>query len=81
MGDGPGTGGMRNGRDLVAPPVAGAGACGVDGVGQFGVCVHQQQRQQVVAAGDVAVYRRGHHAEVARDRAQADSPATPSADS
>jgi hypothetical protein len=55
-------------EDLLVPFPVGH-ACGVDGVGQFGVGVDQQHGQQLVAARDVAVHRRGHHAEVAGDRA------------
>ena len=68
--DRPRAGRLRHRRDLRRASPPGAGRGGVDGVGQFGVGVHQQQGQQVVAAGDVAVHRRGHHAEVAGDGPQ-----------
>jgi hypothetical protein len=46
------------------------GACLVDGTGELGVRVDQQQGEQVVAARDIAVHGGRHHAEVASDGAQ-----------
>lgn len=42
----------------------------VDGVGEFGVAVDDEEGEQFVAARDVAVHRRGDDAEVAGDGAQ-----------
>ena len=38
-----------------------------DAVGQVGVRVGEQHREQLVAPGDIAVHRRRHHAEVTGD--------------
>jgi hypothetical protein len=54
--------------EVVAPSRTATGA--VHGIGQLGVGVDQQQRQQVVAIGDVPIHRRRHHAQVARHRAK-----------
>ena len=42
---------------------------GVDGIAELVVPVDHEQGEQVVPAAHVAVDRRGHHAEVARDGA------------
>ena len=70
MGNGPASNRMRDGDDVVAPQL-GLGVAGpVHAVGEVCIGVHEQQGQQLVAAGHVPIHSRGHHAQVARYRAQ-----------
>ena len=70
VGGGPTAGGMRDRDDVVAPHVGHCVAGAIDLVGEVGVGVDEQQRQQLVAAGHIPIDRRRHHAEVAGDGTQ-----------
>ena len=72
LGDGPGPEGVRRGEQPVGPALVGRGLHrGLDGIRLGTVGVDEQQGEQLVAVGDVAVDRRRHHAEVTGHRAQA----------
>ena len=57
----------RDHRHVGAPAVGGLLPGPFDAVGQVGVRVGEQHREQLVAPGDIAVHRRRHHAEVTGD--------------